>query len=223
MTYKEIFYFIIFLFYFRYTGCYFPLFNCFSSRNFNRFFSSIYSCVYIESCFSSSFKCFFKFSISFDRIIFERVCVSLFINDIVLPTRNISGFAVSVVVDHDIEWFIICCRAEFNDDVTLIDDASGAATNKEFDEAEICCSCCGLEDEEGFNGRVGDITALISLSLTHDRRWIPLPVRRTGPWYGRRQLASTKPGALLLRFKLTKIIIFKKKIFDYLFLFTLLN
>jgi hypothetical protein len=55
-----------------------------------------------------------------------------------------------------------------------------------------------------FNGRVNGTFVCMSVSLIHDKRLIPLPIRRTGTWNGRRQLASTRPGELLLRFKLTK-------------------
>ena len=76
-----------------------------------------------------------------------------------------STFLVSAVVDHDTEWFIIGCRVEFNEDVTLIEDASGAAANREFDEVESCCL------GEDFNGRVeGILTARMSVCLTDDRR-----------------------------------------------------
>jgi hypothetical protein len=64
-----------------------------------------------------------------------------------------------------------------DEDVTLIDDASGATVNKEFDDVKVCCWVVG---------DVMDWMSLISDSLMEERRWIPLPVRRTGAWYGRR-------------------------------------
>ncbi len=79
--------------------------------------------------------------------------------------------------------------------MTLIDEASGATANKEFEECIVGCWSVG----EG-----KDWNILISDSLMEERRWIPLPVRRIGAWYGRRQLASIKPGELLLRLRLTK-------------------
>lgn len=106
---------------------------------------------------------------------------------------------------------------ECYDDVTLIDDASGATPNRGFDESNVFC-CWS-------NGVLIGRASLMSDSLIDERRWIPLPVRRTGAWNGRRQLASINPGVLLLRLRLTKI--WKKKkwsrIYDWFcWLFTLL-
>jgi hypothetical protein len=104
---------------------------------------------------------------------------SLLINDIVRPTRDGSTFVVSAVGDQDIEWFIIGCRVEFNEDVTLIDDASGAAANKECDENEsCCCGFCWLENE--FDGRVGGTMACVSVSFMVNIGRIPLAVRWIG-------------------------------------------
>lgn len=116
----------------------------------------------------------------------------------VLRTGNIIGL---FVFDRSSKWSFIYKRKReklhsIQEEPALAEETAGATFSKEFDEAEgkTCLVVPGIEPSN----------CLTSDSLTEEILWIPLPVRRIGATYGIRQLASIKPGALLLRFILTK-------------------